>query len=460
MSATAGRMMRIRMRIIPALAVTLAAAVFPLAAQATTRSPGSWAGAIHNVRVSSGTSPVTDTPLAVDPTNRDHMMTAGYGGGDGCATASAVGVYASNDRGRTWLRRCMLPGGDGDAVAGEWVAYGPDGTAYAAAAYGAGTTVAVEVQRSSDNGLTWSLPVLATPAIYGFAAYEPVIEVDTHAASPFLGRIYVVALQDDDGDNGITVSRSNDRGVTWKTVTVVTGFGMHGHPALTSGPDGTVYLSYVRCTNWNGWSCTRYPADLDVMTSADGGVTWSGPVRVAQFVLPRGRNFTFGKLRNTKDQLNDLASIAVDGTNGPFAGRVYLAVHARIQETLHVELFTSADGGTTWSGPVLPAPPDTPNDQFMPSIAVSASGTVAVTWLDRRNDPTNLRYEAYSAVSIDGGATFGPNRRMATAASNPRRSGFQQYMGSYGGAVWSGETLYAAWPDTRSGSAQVEVGWR
>jgi hypothetical protein len=40
------------------------------------------------------------------------------------------------------------------------------------------------------------------------------------------------------------------------------------------------------------------------------------------------------------------------------------------------------------------------------------------------------------------------------------RSGFQQDMGSYDGVAWSGETLIAAWLDTRLGSAQVEAGWR
>jgi hypothetical protein len=296
--------------------------------------------------------------------------------------------------------------------------------------------------------------------VFGFAAYEPVIEADTGGSSPYRGRVYVAANQDDDGDSGLTVSRSADGGRSWKTVVVLPGQGMHGHPDLAIAADGAVYLSYVRCTNWDGSTCTRDPADVDVVRSVDGGVTWSPPVRATSVILPRGINYTFGKLLHTQDQLNNIASMAVDGSSGPFAGRLYVTVMTRIGALLRVEAFFSNDRGDTWSGPMFPARPEATNDQFMPSIAVSASGTVGVLWLDRRDDPTNLRYQAYSADSSDGGATFAKDQPLATASSNPRRSGFQQYMGSYDGVSWSGETLIAVWPDTRSGSAQVEVGWR
>jgi subtilisin-like proprotein convertase family protein len=93
-------------------------------------------------------------------------------------------------------------------------------------------------------------------------------------------------------------------------------------------------------------------------------------------------------------------------------------------------LVTSDDGGQTWSGPVqvnddsgatdghsgavnvntdlgiTAAHPDG-RPQYQPSIAVDpATGTVAMSWLDVRDDPSRGRYATYLTTSIDGGQTF------------------------------------------------------
>jgi hypothetical protein len=104
-----------------------------------------------------------------------------------------------------------------------------------------------------------------------------------------------------------------------------------------------------------------------------------------------------------------------------------------------------------------------PNDEFFPWLSVSSGGLVGVTWLDRRNDPANLRYQAFAAVSSDGGATF-PNLQIASAASNPNNDGFfGGFMGDYTGNAWNstGTILYASWMDSRNGvNMQDEVGGR
>jgi len=94
---------------------------------------------------------------------------------------------------------------------------------------------------------------------------------------------------------------------------------------------------------------------------------------------------------------------------------------------------------------------------------VSSGGLVGVSWLDRRNDPANLSYEAFAAISSDGGATF-PNLQIASVASNPNNDGFGgTFMGDYTGNVWNstGTTLYASWMDSRNRvNMQDEVGGR
>ena len=94
-------------------------------------------------------------------------------------------------------------------------------------------------------------------------------------------------------------------------------------------------------------------------------------------------------------------------------------------------------------------------------MTVSDSGQVGVSWLDRRNDPSNVSYEAFAAVSSDGGASFGTNIQVASVPSNPFNDGFGGgFMGDYTGNSWyHNRRLYISWMDTRNGvDAQDEVG--
>lgn len=106
----------------------------------------------------------------------------------------------------------------------------------------------------------------------------------------------------------------------------------------------------------------------------------------------------------------------------------------------------SNDGGNTWSAPVPVAPASTAGDQFKPYVSVSASGSVGVTWLDRRDDPSNVNYRPYVAFSRSG--TFSKNVALANAISMPTLG--LSYNDSPAANAWSGATLFAVWPDTRA----------
>jgi len=114
--------------------------------------------------------------------------------------------------------------------------------------------------------------------------------------------------------------------------------------------------------------------------------------------------------------------IAVDNSNGPYAGNLYLAMYTWAGTYLRVQVIRSTDGGATWSKPVPVAPASDTHDQFFPAISVNPTGLVGVSWLDRRNDPANLSYQAFAAISTDGGKTF-PNTQLTTAFSNPDTNG-------------------------------------
>jgi hypothetical protein len=89
----------------------------------------------------------------------------------------------------------------------------------------------------------------------------------------------------------------------------------------------------------------------------------------------------------------------------------------------NVWLVRSTDKGRTWSAPARindNRPSGFVKDYRMkPTVAVNHRGVVAVSWYDRRNDPTHQCWEYFVALSTDGGATFSPNRAVSTAPSCP-----------------------------------------
>ena len=80
-------------------------------------------------------------------------------------------------------------------------------------------------------------------------------------------------------------------------------------------------------------------------------------------------------------------------------------------------------------------------------------------WYDKRRDPNNLEMTIYSAISSDGGVSFGPNQAV-TPGTFPPAVGYDPvinriYMGDYidikAGADTGGRTssFFLAWGDFR-----------
>jgi Neuraminidase (sialidase) len=121
----------------------------------------------------------------------------------------------------------------------------------------------------------------------------------------------------------------------------------------------------------------------------------------------------------------------------------------------------SDDNGATWSAPVRLNDDATTNSQINPAIAVDqATGFVAVSWYDARNDlgtrgPAdtdgipNDDVQIWATFSTDGGATFVPNFQASEGTSNSSievtGSGFN--FGDYTHAAFESGSFYPAWSD-------------
>jgi hypothetical protein len=402
-------------------------------------------------QASEGGYEVADAPIVADPLNPTRLLL----GSDDFNCQFGVGFFSSPDAGSSWNRTCLMQGIGLYAPSDfPMVGYDHNGVAYIAALYSHHTnaTFGVIGIQSSADGINWSQPVTALKQ--GTFPANPWLAIDTNVGSPYLNSLYISAVVVSgayQNVNRLYVSHSNDGGATWQQVAVAVGqvfpkFDAYSNLAIAK--DGTVYLTWMYCEAiGSGYCGSQETAYMVLSTSKDGGNTWSSPKLMATVTLLPGL------LPNTNIGITNYPVIAVDNSNGPYAGNLYVVMYTWTGTYMRVQVVRSTDGGNTWSKPVPVAPPSDTHDQFFAWLSVSPTGLVGVSWLDRRNDPANIDYQAFAAISSDGGQTF-PNVQLTTAFSNPNNNGYADnaWMGDYTGNTWDGPNYFvAAWMDSSNG---------
>jgi outer membrane protein assembly factor BamB len=418
------------------------------------------------VTASEGGFPSNETPVAADPADPERILSGANDFGF-CGAA----FFASGDRGQSWARHCMEADFDGDPV----VAYDALGAAYIGGiGFIGGGQGAIDIQRSTDNGLTWGPPVAAvSPTDPNGFADKPSLVIDTTPSSPHFGALYVSVTQfnSDFSTNQITVSHSYDGGATWSRPVpvgpvedrfVLPRGTVDQGSQLAVAADGTVYATWLHCANFGREGCAGQSASVMMASSSDAGTTFTAPHAIQTVnLVPTvcGSDTGWGCLPNTNERLLANPVIAVDDSSGPTAGRLYLADYSWAGSYMRVQVSSSADRGEMWSAPVGVAAPGDTHDQFMPWMSVSQNGFVGVSWMDRGADSANVAYQAVAAVSSNGGASFETPRVISAHSSDPSNDGFGGFfLGDYTGNAWAGNRLVVSWPDTSSGIAQDEVG--
>jgi hypothetical protein len=413
---------------------------------------------LPNVQASGGVNIANEDPIVANPVNAKQLLT---GANDYNCSTTLQGFYASNDGGSTWNHTCLpvISGGFGDGD--PTVGYDRLGNAFAGGIQSGTPGQVIVVSKSTNNGTSWGAPVVAaTPTLSGGTTDKDWLEIDTSVGSPFVNCLYVSNTQfDSTGFNSqISVSHSCDHGATWKTVPVdaeqIYPGAVDQFTDLAIGKNGTVYVSWMRCpaTGSTG-DCGGTTVKMLVSKSTDGGNTWSKEVTTATPNLaPDSCGAFYGCLPNTFERVSNIPVIAIDNSTGANAGHLYVIYYNWTGTQMKV-LVTHSTNGTSWSAGVPVAPASATHDQFFPWLNVASNGAVGATWLDRRNDPNNVNYDAFVGGSTNGGASFPLNAKLTSVMSNPNDDGFGGgFMGDYTGNTISGSTLYASWMDMRNGS--------
>src|SRR3954452_10961342 len=357
---------------------------------------------------------------------------------------SGVWVNRSTNGGFTWTRPCVAIGeADDDAVCG-----GPGDPRQP----GDGT---VAFQQDDDSELNGSVPSydkewLTTgprPAGVQPRCFGPISHAPRSCNTAVLGsdRLYVTySLFSDDGSAQIYSEYSDDQARSWSAPKLINGSGAFcapgGRPANecadSQGSEPTVNPRTGQL--WVGFinGDTMDEDQYLVVTSKDGGQTFSAPVRVDTLFdineprgvngradcVARGQGDTRADLTNTCFRADPIMnSIVADKRGGDFANDVYVVLYDNRNGTIRdsnndVFFYKSTDGGATWIGPTrvnndrstTPANRDcgrNPNsiagnsancpeqnyggDQFFAFITISQKGALNVNFHDRRLDTSS-----------------------------------------------------------------------
>ncbi len=365
---------------------------------------------------------------------------------------------------------------------------------------GSFTGPSVVVTHSENGGLTWSdLTTIAE----GHAAVTPgkffgpltfndkeYIAVDTSATSPHRNRVYVTWSKFEEFFNPnkvlvrvpIMVSFSDD-GVNWSQGKEISGFNPACSATISGQPnecdlnqdsypvaaaDGKVYVSFE---NFNT------PAENQVMvvSSNDGGETWSNPVRVDNLF-----DINFPQNADGRDTLTGCqlrysvkANTAVD-PGDPTGNTVYVvwadnrSGGPKPTNPTNTDVFLgrSTDGGNTWKVYTVDR---SPNDQFYPWVAVAPDGRVDVGYMDRSlANPSNPADQSQCKYGFtltqltfnSGGKVKSKTRqRVDTGLSDPGHSrwfsavtnGNSLFIGDYNGIVVGADgATWSLWTDQRN----------
>jgi hypothetical protein len=258
---------------------------------------------------------------------------------------------------------------------------------------------------------------------------------------------------------------SFDGGATWS------------HPApLTPGPSvpGVTGTSAGVTAPTGQFSMPQYVHDpgattIWVIWSAVGGVAVAKGTLAGAGEGPQATVFAPAVLGPTPGDLGGAGCLqqadfrtsvypvlAVDDTDGPQHGRLYLAwPQAGVTGT--GIFLSSSDDGVAWTAPkeITTALAD---DQFMPWIDVDPSGGVHVAYYDCSVDAGGTNMTLGHTYSLDGGASWSANRWVGQVPFDGDLGHHQTgvpFIGDYIGVDASCHAVHFFWADTRHGRSDV-----
>jgi len=422
---------------------------------------GSRIDALSVALVDSPDVPVTDeastqseNSIFVNPKDPYNVLNSNNSTNISASTLYGANDLYSMDGSETWDGEIFGAGGSnsGDPTTaisntGRWF------VGFITNSYGQG------VSYSDDQGATWT-DVLVANTGGAQVLDKNHMWIDNSSVSPYDGRLHNAwtPLGGSSSLNDEIAYSWSDGGTNWSApvaISTAVNAGSHNQGVnLNSGPNGEVYGVWAIYDTW--------PQDepaLGFARSYNGGVTWDPATRIIQNI--RGiRNSETSK----NQRVNSFPSMAVDRSNGPFSGNIYV-VWANIGvpgintgNDIDVYMIKSSDDGDTWSDPIRvnQDPAGLGKEHYFPWIACDpVTGSLHVVFYDDRNVASN-QCEVFCANSFDAGETWEDFRVSDVSFTPSPIPGLASgYFGDYLGITAHSGMVYPVWTDNRTGSAMT-----
>ncbi len=397
----------------------------------------------------------SEVHIAVNP-NNPNILLGGSNAANNSPTITYVnqGYYVTTNGGQTWYGSDSLPHKPSGMYRSDpVVAFDQYGNMYFNTLEYSSTVGDLVTLKSTNNGLTWSTPV-AVPNP-GPDEDKNWIAIDVNPASPYYGYIYTAYTEFQSTDPNyrkLEFSRSTDGGLSFSAPVNMSGTAGYLHQGvnLAVGTNGDVVAAYTHYP-----TSTLTSSHVAFAKSTNGGQTWTQTFVVQNIFDIRG-NLTKG---GNTIRVNSFPYIAVDHSNGPRRGWIYITYAARpaAGQAPNIYLVKSTDFGATWSSPIQVNSEPANRDQWFPAIAVDpADGSVNIVYYDSRNYPNNDSTEVYLSRSIDGGNTW-EDIKVSDRAHLPRAiAGLATgYQGDYIGIAAKNGVVWPFWNDNRYGWHQA-----
>lgn len=410
--------------------------------------------------------------VAADPAHPGHLAVAFTDFGNCWLALSA-------DSGATWTSKEIVNGVFGFPTAStgaqyvgcgfssaSTVAYSSDGTLFygLSPADARGGSSSIFLTASTDGGATF-LPlqqldldaVSPTDPSGGTNDDSPALAFDT-TAGPNKGTLYVAWRR----STQPPAFRSGVERVTTCSSTQLGAYVQSGHltcaPAVTVsfadvskqfshsiavGADGRVSVGWIQDDDGDIAANISGPFSLYVVSSTDGGHSFSSPtqVDVAPEVCP---DFTclgpaFGQAEGVFFQL----------AAGGNTGQLYAVVSGpRADGRSRVVFAASSDGGASWPTRREFSPVSAGNEQHTPGIGVAANGRIDIAYYEMAATGSE---NVYLVSSTDGGASFSSPITLSNQPSDENIVGAVLGDGTLGVAETT-NAVEVAWCDSRRGT--------
>ncbi|MDA8241126.1 MAG: sialidase family protein [Nitrospiraceae bacterium] len=295
----------------------------------------------------------------------------------------------------------------------------------------------IAVWHSDDGGRSWSQPtiVISNPSDSTSTFDKPAIDVSWHRGSD-LGYVYATYVYIYGGTypptTYIGVSRSIDGGVTFPQTTVPFSSQdvINGVQVLVDYYSGYVYVLWTDFSN----------NTIYMSTSKDTGSTWSAPeIAVSgNLVFPHysgSQEYGFLKCSGSNNGIR-APSLSMARFNW-VANKISVVWHEWQQGSpsncnslppgssgCTTDVYYTAKSPSGWQSKVKISDAAS-NDQFLPALDFDLTGSLTVTFYDKRDDTNNIRYYEYMSRIDSTGRLLQGNTRVSTFQSDPTR--YTQY---------------------------------